>query len=67
MKNKVVVITGGSSGIGKALAEKFGKEGSKLLITGRNLEELTKTVDELQQKGITITGFQADVKWPRRR
>jgi short-subunit dehydrogenase len=61
MKNKVVIITGGSSGIGKALAEKFGREGSRILITGRQLEELNKTVSELQQQGIKIAGFQADV------
>lgn len=61
MKNKVVIITGGTSGIGKAMAYKFGKEGSRLLITGRNLDELNKTVSELQAAGITATGFQADV------
>ena len=61
MKNKVVVITGGSSGIGKALANTFGAAGSKLLITGRNADELEKTVGELRAKGITILGFQADV------
>lgn len=61
MKNKVVIITGGSSGIGKAMAEKFGREGSKILITGRNKEELTKATEELRQMGITIHSFQADV------
>lgn len=61
MKNKVVIITGGSSGIGKAMAEKFGREGSKILITGRNKEELTKATEELRQIGITINSFQADV------
>lgn len=61
MKDKVVIITGGSSGIGKALAETFGKEGSKILITGRNKEELDKAVAELRGKGVTITGMQADV------
>jgi dehydrogenase/reductase SDR family protein 7B len=61
MKNKVVVITGGTSGIGKALAEKFGKHGSKVLITGRNEVELSRTVSELQSEGITISGFRADV------
>lgn len=61
MKQKVVVITGGSSGIGKALAEKFGQEGSKVLITGRKEKELFEAVKELQQKGINIQGFQADV------
>ena len=61
MKNKVVVITGGSSGIGEALAEKFGREGSKILITGRNADDLNRAVASLLQKGITVSGFQADV------
>ncbi|MTI21647.1 SDR family oxidoreductase [Fulvivirga sp. RKSG066] len=60
MKDKVVVITGGSSGIGKALAEVFGAQGSKILITGRNQETLDKAVSELKGNGIDIVGFQAD-------
>lgn len=61
MKNKVVIITGGSSGIGLALAERFGKAGSKVMITGRNQESLDKAVVVLQAKGITVSAFQADV------
>lgn len=61
MENKVIIITGGSSGIGKALAVEFGNKGSKILITGRNKAELDKTVNELKERGITVRGFQADV------
>lgn len=61
MKDKVIIITGGSSGIGKALAETFGRHGSKILITGRNVQELNNAVEELQSKGIAIAGFRADV------
>lgn len=61
MKDKVVIITGGSSGIGKALAEEFGSHGSKILITGRNSKDLDDVVNELRGKGIEITGFQSDV------
>src|SRR5688572_9294868 len=61
MKDKVVIITGGSSGIGKALATEFGSKGSKIIITGRNAVELDKAVDELRAKGISILGFQSDV------
>ena len=61
MKNKVVIITGGSSGIGKALAERFGEEGSKILITGRNKQGLDITINELRKRNIDIHGFQADV------
>jgi dehydrogenase/reductase SDR family member 7B len=61
MKDKVVIITGGTSGIGKAMAVEFGSKGSKLLITGRNVEELDKTVAELKGKNINVSGFRADV------
>lgn len=61
MKDKVVVITGGSSGIGKAMAYEFGKHGSKILITGRNEGDLNAAVSELTTAGITIQGFRADV------
>jgi short-subunit dehydrogenase len=61
MKNKVVVITGGSSGIGKALAEVFGTEGSLILITGRDIKTLNEAADELTKKGVTVHAFQADV------
>lgn len=61
MKDKVVIITGGSSGIGKALAREFGKQGSKIIITGRTAETLEQTVSELKQVGVTIASIQADV------
>lgn len=60
MKDKVVVITGGSSGIGKALAEVFGKQGSRILITGRNKTDLDFAVTELKQQGAFVNGFVAD-------
>lgn len=61
MKDKVVIITGGSSGIGRALAEEFGSHGSKIFITGRNREQLEKTILELRAKKIMIEGSVKDV------
>lgn len=61
MKDNVVIVTGGSSGIGKALAEVFGRQGSRILITGRNAADLDATVAELRLQGIDIHGFCADV------
>lgn len=49
MKDKVVIITGGSSGIGKALAISFGKLGAKVVITGRNESRLNEVGTELDQ------------------
>lgn len=60
MKDKVVIITGGSSGIGRALAFEFGKHGSRIAITGRNQSELEKTVVELKAGSIDALGIVAD-------
>ena len=61
MKDKVVVITGGSSGIGRALAHEFGSKGSKLLITGRREGPLMETANDLRSKGIEVVTMMADV------
>ncbi len=61
MKDKVVIITGGSLGIGKAMAEVFGKNGAKILITGRNATDLDQAVADLKNKGIDAHGFNGDV------
>lgn len=61
MKGKVVLITGGSSGIGKACACAFGKEGAKIVITGRNKEKLEEAKNALQSSGINCVAIEADV------
>lgn len=61
MKNKVVVITGASSGIGKACAEKFGSVGAKLVVTGRNEANLKIVASELQNKGYDLLAVTSDV------
>lgn len=47
MKNKVVIVTGGSSGMGKFMARKFAIEGANVVITGRDKEKLRKAKLEL--------------------
>jgi short-subunit dehydrogenase len=61
MKDKVVIVTGGSSGIGKALAQHFGNNGSRIVITGRKKEELDLAISQLEEKGIECTAHQGDV------
>lgn len=61
MKDKVAVITGGSSGIGKALAEVLGREGAKVVITGRKMESLEDSTKYLEAKNIEVLALQGDV------
>lgn len=61
MKDKVVVITGASSGIGKALAFAFGREQACIVICARSLESLETVSAELNQNGIPNLCLQADV------
>ncbi len=61
MKNKVVIITGASSGIGKALAFAFGQEGAKIVITGRKKEPLLEVSEALTNQGIDNLPIVSDV------
>ncbi len=56
-KNKVVVITGGNSGIGKATAKSFYEQGAKVVILGRDQAKLQSTIKELPG----VTAIQGDV------
>ena len=51
MKNKVVLITGALTGIGRATALAFAHEGARIVISGRHDEEGEKLVNELGKLG----------------
>jgi NADP-dependent 3-hydroxy acid dehydrogenase YdfG len=50
MKNKIVFITGASSGIGEACARKFASQGARLILNARNKSKLTELKNELTEK-----------------
>ncbi len=61
LNNKVAVITGGTAGIGLAVAECFGREGAAIALCSRKASNVTKTVDDLKDQGITAYGEAVDV------
>lgn len=63
-KDKVVLITGGSGGIGEKIAEEFLKQEALVYISGRNLEKLSAIKQTLSSLGGQIEIIQADVSRP---
>lgn len=61
LNNKVVIITGASSGIGEACAYAFAKEGCKVVIAARNTEKLAVVNNQLKSMGAESLMVQCDV------
>lgn len=51
LQNKTAIITGGSKGIGRAIAEAFAAEGVNVVISARNEDEVTKAAREISEQG----------------
>ena len=63
LKNKIIFITGASSGIGAATARAFAEHGAKLLRCARRLDKLQEMEAELRDKGATdVFSFELDVR-----
>lgn len=60
--NKIVLITGATSGIGLACARKFAKNGDKLILTGRNARRLAEIKQEITAKGTEVITLVYDVR-----
>ena len=61
MKDKVVIVTGASSGIGLAIAREFALRGSKVVLAARNEELLVQIENELKNKGFDALAVKTDV------
>ena len=64
MKNKTVIVTGGGSGIGKAMATKFVEEGWNVLITGRDEKRLGEAKKEMLTLQGNVHTYSMDVRNP---
>lgn len=64
LSGRVAIVTGGSSGIGKAIAAGLARYGAKVVITSRNIEKCEAAIKELQQAKAQVIHFPADVSRP---
>jgi len=61
LENKVAVVTGGTKGIGFAIAEAFVRSGASVFVTARNLADVSAVVEELSKHG-KVGGTDCDVR-----
>ena len=61
LKDKVVIVTGAGSGMGKAMVELFTQEGAKVLAVDWNQAHLDEVLTQVRSKGGRIVGLQADI------
>ncbi|HEY2024270.1 SDR family oxidoreductase [Paraburkholderia sp.] len=64
LKDKVVLITGGSKGIGFACARAFAREGAKVAIVSRDPANLARAYEQLKQEGFHVHRTRADLHEP---
>jgi NAD(P)-dependent dehydrogenase (short-subunit alcohol dehydrogenase family) len=63
LSNNVIVVTGGGSGLGKAMSKYFLELGAKVVISSRNMEKLQKAKEELEKEtGGTVLPVQCDIR-----
>ena len=61
VKNKSVLITGGSRGLGRALGITLAREGARVVLVARGMDELARTVEEIRLAGGEAYGIAADL------
>src|SRR5690606_22361636 len=61
LEGKIALVTGGSQGIGLAIAKGLGEAGARVIINGRNTDKLEQAASELLSQGLDAAGFPFDV------
>lgn len=61
LKEKLVLVTGSTAGIGKAIARAYAREGARVIVNGRSAAKVQEVVAELGTEASPVTGIAADV------
>jgi 3-oxoacyl-[acyl-carrier protein] reductase len=61
LQGKIAIVTGSSSGIGKAIALRFGEEGSTVVVAARRLDRCEQTAAQIRKRGGEVAVIQTDV------
>jgi NAD(P)-dependent dehydrogenase (short-subunit alcohol dehydrogenase family) len=61
LKNKIAIVTGGGTGIGKAIAVEMAKEGAKVVVSGLHVEQCQEVVEEIAKLGGEAIAIGCDV------
>ncbi len=64
LKGKVALVTGSGKGIGKGIAVRLGKEGMKVVINARNVEDVETVAQELSDLGVEALPVPGDISKP---
>ena len=67
LKNKTIVITGASSGIGEAMAREYAARGARVVLGARSAEKLERLTDEIRRAGGAAAWCAADIVRPEER